>query len=449
MGKRNEVSPTAIVDTSKHEAITPPKKHFKGKCKKRNCKSKSEEAQQKNTILQLLEGICSSLTDTRIHTKDYKYSLRDIAIAVAVAKLRGSEKIKDIHTFIKANILFFRQIGLFTNKEAKGRYPSLVTLYRLVKRISQTELRQRFYDAIQKMFVGKSKEPSVIAVDGKCMRGTSCGERNKPINILTALLTDSKVPIMAESCDEKSNEIKAWRILLDNLKGKLEGEIFTADAMGCQTHIVQKIRNMECHYCLAVKDNQLNLEKDIETQIKYTKPTDAYREPVCISHGRIEYRICEVYDVKDKYGCSYIENYEKWQDIKTVIRIKAYRADKKNGTDYGVEERFYISDLELSAKEFNSIVRSHWGVEAFHNVLDTTYRQDATIRMNDKDGASSANIDTFQKIAYVSTVIYKTILTKLPRVKIILGIRDIMIKCNASIRELKRILNIDISPAFA
>ena len=88
------------------------------------------------------------------------------------------------------------------------------------------------------------------------------------------------------------------------------------------------------------------------------------------------------------------------------------------------------------------------GVEAFHNVLDTTYRQDATIRMNDKDGASSANIDTFQKIAYVSTVIYKTILTKLPRVKIILGIRDIMIKCNASIRELKRILNIDISPAL-
>ena len=68
--------------------------------------------------------------------------------------------------------------------------------------------------------------------------------------------------------------------------------------------------------------------------------------------------------------------------------------------------------------------------------------------MNDKDGASSANIDTFQKIAYVSTVSHKTILTKLPRVKIIPGIRDIMIKCNASIRELKRILNIDIWPGL-
>ncbi|MBQ0080671.1 MAG: hypothetical protein KBS95_03875 [Alistipes sp.] len=64
-------------------------------------------------------------------------------------------------------------------------------------------------------------------------------------------------------------------------------------------------------------------------------------------------------------------------------------------------------------------------MKVFYFALDTVYRQDATIRMNDKDGASSANIDTFQKMAYVATVIYKMLMTKKPRVKIKLGIRDI------------------------
>ena len=78
---------------------------------------------------------------------------------------------------------------------------------------------------------GSGSAMKVVAVDGKRMNGTSCGENGKALNVLTALTASDRIPLASETCEEKSNEITAWDALLESLAGTVKGCVFTADAM--------------------------------------------------------------------------------------------------------------------------------------------------------------------------------------------------------------------------
>lgn len=62
---------------------------------------------------------------------------------------------------------------------------------------------------------------------------------------------------------EKSNEITAIPELLQLLD--VRGATVTIDAMGCQTHIAETIRQGDGHYLLSVKEIQPTLHDDAET----------------------------------------------------------------------------------------------------------------------------------------------------------------------------------------
>jgi predicted transposase YbfD/YdcC len=40
------------------------------------------------------------------------------------------------------------------------------------------------------------------------------------------------------------------------------------------------------------------------------------------------------------------------------------------------ETRYYVFSRYLSGKRFSEAVRSHWGIESMHRVLDVTFRDD-------------------------------------------------------------------------
>jgi predicted transposase YbfD/YdcC len=62
------------------------------------------------------------------------------------------------------------------------------------------------------------------------------------------------------------------------------------------------------------------------------------------------------------------------KNLQTVIKITATRDFPSGKAEQ--HERFYISSLETK-KDFNTLIRSHWGIEnKLHWVLDTIFRED-------------------------------------------------------------------------
>jgi len=86
-------------------------------------------------------------------------------------------------------------------------------------------------------------------------------------------------------------------------------------------------------------------------------------------HGRYEERICEVYD--DLYQ---IKN--EWRSVKRVIKITS------KTLSYGkcsLEQHYYISSLDVAAKTFAHIIRSHWKIEnSLHYVKDVSFDEDSS-----------------------------------------------------------------------
>jgi len=75
---------------------------------------------------------------------------------------------------------------------------------------------------------------------------------------------------------------------------------------------------------------------------------------------------------------SHIENLEKWQGLKSIVRIETGIYDKKSG-ETSREERFYISSLDPDAFKLNRAIRKHWAVENnLHWALDVQFGEDAS-----------------------------------------------------------------------
>jgi predicted transposase YbfD/YdcC len=153
------------------------------------------------------------------------------------------------------------------------------------------------------------------------------------------------------ACADKSNEITAIPLLLDSLN--IKGAIITLDAMGTQTAIAKKIIENGGDYILAVKGNQSKLEEEVHITCEQKPPLFDTCE-IEKGHGRIETRRCEVFGVD--LILDEIKN--NWEKLNTVIKITSTReySDKIETC-----ERFYISSI-IANKEFNTNIRSHWGV---------------------------------------------------------------------------------------
>lgn len=74
---------------------------------------------------------------------------------------------------------------------------------------------------------------TIVATDGKTMRGSKSKEMNKKArHIVSLFLTDSKLTLTQNQVEDKSNEIPALIALLDNLN--LKNCVITMDAMHTQ-----------------------------------------------------------------------------------------------------------------------------------------------------------------------------------------------------------------------
>ncbi|NGX33955.1 MAG: hypothetical protein K1060chlam1_00299 [Candidatus Anoxychlamydiales bacterium] len=302
----------------------------------------------------------SHIEDPRID-RHKLYPLNEIFLTTLCAKICGAESWEDIEDFGRAKINFLKNYLPF-----EYGIPSHDTFARVFSLIDPKQFKQCFIDWVKSL---QTQLPDVISIDGKALRGSfDRYSDQKPIHMVSAFASNTRLVLGQEKVKEKSNEITAIPLLLNTLF--IKGSIVTIDAMGCQKKIAELIRKKEANYILALKGNHSDLHDDIKIFFKGTKTQDLLYDENCEKgHGRIEIRKC--YVSKD---IEWLEQKKHWKDLKSIVMIESIRIQGEKET---TEKRYYISSLDGKVQEYAQAIRTHWGIEnCVHWVLDVTFNED-------------------------------------------------------------------------
>ena len=195
--------------------------------------------------------------------------------------------------------------------------------------------------------------------------------------MVSAFLVREGLTLAQEPCDAKSNEITAIPRLLDRIH--LEGAVVTIDAAGCQTAIVQALREAGADYVLTVKRNQPTLHREVKAVFDeaergtFAPQAEDRCETVERNGGRRERRTCTV--LGGPGLGEWVADPKTWPDLRSLIRMQAERTGPRGRRQRSV--RYYISSRPVDAEALLELVRGHWGIEnGLHHTLDVQFRED-------------------------------------------------------------------------
>jgi predicted transposase YbfD/YdcC len=275
--------------------------------------------------------------------------------------LCGGQGAVDMALFARAKVPFPREF-----LDLRNCPPSDDTFSRLFRALDPDQFRtafQRFMTAFSEACRG------VIAIDGKVLRrsfDTASGK--SALHMVSAWGCELRMVLGQIATDEKSNEITAVPKLLKMLS--LKDTIVTVDALNCQRAIAQQIVDQCGDYALALKGNQATLHKDVSLFLddpgREAGDTDT---TVDADNGRIETRVATV-----TTDIGWLQHDHKWPGLKCIGKVTRTRETRKETT---VETAYYLLSKPMSAKRFNAVVRSHWGIEnRLHWRLDVIMNED-------------------------------------------------------------------------
>lgn len=209
-----------------------------------------------------------------------------------------------------------------------------------------------------------------VAIDGKALRGSA---RNglRALHFLNVYAPSSGITLFGKAIDAKNNEITALPEVIEVLD--IKGAIVTIDAMGCQKSIAEQIQKKGADYILGLKGNQMSLYNEVKTAFESNAETFFGMEFAKTSekgHGRIEERSCRV--IRD---FTKIPSSTNWQGLASVIEIKRKTTIKDKVTE---ATNYYISSSIQQPEQMMRSIRSHWGIESMHWVLDVVFKEDAS-----------------------------------------------------------------------
>ena len=306
-----------------------------------------------------LRSIFSQIDDPRSDINKL-HKLEDILLIGIISVICAADTWKNMESFAKGREMFLRSF-----LELPNGIPSDDTFNRVFSSIDSDQFEVCFVDWVSHLV--NLSDGEVIPIDGKTIKGAKANGKKSPFHMVSAWATNNNLVLgQVKVSTEKSNEITAIPKLLEIITVK--GCIVTIDAMGCQQDIATKIIEQEADYVLAVKENQKQLYQDIQDEFRFGKniQTNISEE---LDHGRIETRKCSVISAFE-----FIENKEEWAGLKSIARIESTREFKNSGKPTEYATRYYITSLLPGAKDLQSIIRSHWGIEnKLHWVLDVAF----------------------------------------------------------------------------
>lgn len=325
----------------------------------------------KHTVLRYFENV----KDPRA-IDNQKYSFSHLLFMIICSIISGADDVDAIVNYVESKFDWFKsKLGIST-------VPSYKAIWWILVLIDAEEFQKSFVsfvnDLRQQLCCDRknSEEPELIAIDGKTCRGTK-RDTVKALHLVSAWSTSCQLILGQVKTEEKSNEITAIPEVLKLLH--LKDTIITIDAMGCQTSIAKQIIEGDGDYILALKGNQETVHEEVKAvfeqdsivkQKNIDHPTQKFDTFTDYDkgHGRIEerkIRVCN--DIK------WLQDRQEWKGIQTVIEVSSLRLIGEKKTE---EKRYYISSAKGKAKQFLEWIRSHWGIESMHWVLDVVFKDD-------------------------------------------------------------------------
>jgi predicted transposase YbfD/YdcC len=289
------------------------------------------------------------------------HDFHTLLIIALCTTLCGGQGAVDMALFARAKEPFLRAVV-----DLKNGPPSHDTFSRLFRALDPDQFRtafQHFMTAFSEVCQG------VVAIDGKVLRrsfDTASGK--SALHMVSAWGCELRMVLGQIATDEKSNEITAVPKLLKMLS--LKDTIVTVDALNCQRAIAQQIVDQGGDYALALKGNQATLHGDVSLFLddpgREAGDTDT---TVDADNGRIETRVATV-----TTDIGWLQHDHKWPGLKCIGKVTRTRETRKGTT---VETAYYLLSKPMSAKHFNAVVRSHWGIEnRLHWRLDVIMNED-------------------------------------------------------------------------
>lgn len=295
------------------------------------------------------------------------HKLHDIIAIGVLAVVAGADGPSDIREWAELH-----ENELVKIMDLEHGIPSRDTIRRTLQAIKPETFQKCFLEWTNAFRVDNVQGKEHVAVDGKTLRRSHDRKKSLgPLHVVSAWSSEQGIALGQLATEEKSNEITAIPLLLESMD--IDDAVVTIDAMGTQTKIVDTIVTKNAGYVLAVKENQGNLYKAVETLFR-TIGLDGGNVSRIVedeySHGRKEHR--EYYQAtipKD------FPEQERWTNLRTVGMVIREHEDKDGKSKR--ETRYFISSERRNGKNFARYVRGHWSIEnSLHWVMDVTFRED-------------------------------------------------------------------------
>ena len=226
----------------------------------------------------------------------------------------------------------------------------------------------------------------IVSCDGKTMRAATGEETVRHILSLFSHLTHTVLSQVGVT--QKENEIPAFRRLLKQLKGRVRGFLFIADALHAQTKTAGAIIDSEADYLLVIKGNQKDFFEDIYFSFMPQEDTPGTNWQSltsiagCVTYGKKTRKrdvVTTVITSTDPSLCFYLAREHKFTNIKTVGMLhRVGKRVSKNGSFTTVDEIVcFVSSRILKPSEAASLLRNHWCIENnLHWVKDFVFLED-------------------------------------------------------------------------
>ena len=319
------------------------------------------------------------------------HPLTDILVLSVLAVICGADSFVAIALFGRIHEEWLR-----TFLALPHGIPSHDTLGRVFARLDASGFEEGFRDWVQEAFA--RTDGQVVAVDGKCLRGShDRGRGLGPLHLVSAWAQANRLVLAQTAVDDKSNEITAIPELLRMLV--LKGCIVTLDAMGCQKAIARQIRKQGADYVLRVRDNHPGIHarlRDIfalERAGNFAGYAYDYADTVGKDHGRIETRRC--WTTGDPALLARADPDRAWCDLASLVWVES---ERRCGDRVTTDVRIFISSLPPKARLQLQAVRGHWSIEnAHHWVMDVAFGEDGS---RIRTGQAAHNMAILKRIAH-------------------------------------------------